>query len=548
MSSATRRRLSSIVIFCAVLLQTAIAGSQTDATRDAERLRDTGDLAGAARLLQAHLVRVPDDANAQRLLAHTLYWMQDVAGAKAAYDLALRWNPDDERTRLEYARLLGETGDRRSARDVLAPLRNRTGGHAAATALLGTLAYWDGDLIAAERHMLEAIRLNPDQADARRELSEIRTATSPWVRATGGLWQDDQPLDRRSGGMEAGAYLTPLTPVRARIQPAYYTAPSPIRTTWGAEFDVRHLFAPAGVETELAGGMLRREEADRSATQWTGRAMVGVRLPGFVTVRGRAEQLAYLYTLGSLASPVDVRSVAGELQLNHPNGWLAQAALQQQRFTDDNVVRSAYAWLLAPIVRTGSVDLQAGYAVSNDDARESRYFPVILDGSAISSSASRSRSGARVVQNTSAPLPASGSVEGRYVPYYTPEQVVRHAAIAAITARLSPEATIRLAGSRAIHAEEQAPVFVPAGTGWDRAFTLRRFSPWDLRGSLDLRTNASVTINLTAETGGTAFYRWTTAGMAVTYRFSTRVLPASRIPSMLATASVPRGMDRPPVR
>src|SRR6266566_9167391 len=101
------------------------AASQVDtqgALVEAQRLRDAGDFAAAAKLLRVQIAQKPDDGEAARLLAQTLYWLKDIAGAHAIYDTAILRHPEDTTLRLQYARMLAETGEKARARELLTPL------------------------------------------------------------------------------------------------------------------------------------------------------------------------------------------------------------------------------------------------------------------------------------------------------------------------------------------------------------------------------------------------------------------------------------------
>lgn len=483
------------------MLLPAALTAQTDVIREAQQLRDARDFVAAVRVLQAHLRTRPGDGEAARLLAQTLYWMHDVAGARAVYEASIERHPADHRLRLDYGRMLAETGDAAGARVLVTPLRDVASTQADASTLLGTLAYWEGDLIAAKRLFTEALRINPAQADASRQLREIRLAAAPWIRISPELRHDDQPLDRRTVGIEAGWFPTPLTPVRVRVQPGGYRSGDLTQTIWTTEAEVRH-FAPAPrLETELAVGVLQRTiDGDRSS-EWTGRGVLGVRLRRHVTVRARFERVPYLYTIASLTTLVLTDVAAGELHWNDPRGWLGQAAVQRQQYPDDNMVRTVYAWVLAPILRGRDVDLQGGYAFGMDDADENRF----------------------VLSDRTQPYPPTDprfTTEGRYDPYYTPQRLVRHSAIAAVTGRLSAGTTLRLGGSYGVRATEDAPVLLAAPGGVQRVFAQRAFSPWDLRASVDVAAGNGLTIGLNAETGRGSYYQWSKAGVHITYHFT----------------------------
>ena len=83
-----------------------------DPLTQAQRLRDAGDLAAAARIFRAQLTQQPDNGDAARLLAQTLYWLKDIEGATTVYDAALARHPQDTTLRLQYGRMLAETEQR----------------------------------------------------------------------------------------------------------------------------------------------------------------------------------------------------------------------------------------------------------------------------------------------------------------------------------------------------------------------------------------------------------------------------------------------------
>ncbi len=74
---------------------------------------------------------------------------------------------------------------------------------------------------------------------------------------------------------------------------------------------------------------------------------------------------------------------------------------------------------------------------------------------------------------------------------------------------------------------EEAPALVRTPLGVERVFWHRRFTPWDLRASLDVALSDDTTIGVSGETGRRAFHQWARAGLQVTYRFTTA---ARRVP------------------
>ncbi|MBA2291252.1 MAG: tetratricopeptide repeat protein, partial [Gemmatimonadales bacterium] len=188
----------------------------SDTLAEAQRLRDTGSLPAAAALLQVYLTNHPDHGDAARLLAQTLYWLKRPTEARRLYEDALARHPEDSALRLDYGQMLIETGDGPRTREVLRPLLGVAALRGRAEALLGTLAYWNGDLGAARRLLREAINADSAQPGVRQTLDVIAVITAPWLETGGELRRDDQPLHRSTAGATIGWYPAPATSLSTR--------------------------------------------------------------------------------------------------------------------------------------------------------------------------------------------------------------------------------------------------------------------------------------------------------------------------------------------
>lgn len=500
-------RVRAVTLAVIAVLGFPLAGrAQDDLVQAALTRQGAGDFAGAAELLRTRLSASPGDGEARRLLAQTLYWMGDVAGARTVYEAALARHPSDTRVRLDYARMLLETGDQARARTLLTPLVEAPAARSGALSLLGTLAYWQGDLATAAKHFSDALAANPQEADARRQLQEIRAITASWVKVSPGIWHDDQPQTRASAAIEAGWFAAPLTPVRARLLPSRFLTDGTTATLWGGEVQIDHYAPAARIEMRGIAGLVRRDIESRQ-TEWTATGVAGVRLPKHLTLRARTERAPYLATPASLSTSLMTRAVAGEARWDH-RGWLGEAAVERRLFPDDNAIRTVYAWLLAPVARSRRAELQAGYAFSADNADETRFTPV---GTPSASPGRGSGAGN-----------AAARLTGRFTPYYTPNRVVKHALVAAVTGRPASGITLRAGGSYAVRAFEDAPFLAPAGGQVEVLFARRELTAWDARGSVEIAAGRGTTVTVGGQVGQGAFYRWRALEAAIVYRFLPR--------------------------
>ena len=469
----------------------------------AVELRNAGDLAGAVRLLQSRLREQPDDPEAIRLLAQTLYWLKEFDHARSVYDTALSRHPDNVEIKLEYARMLMEIGHRRSSRLLLAPLADNPAAAARALTLIGTLDYWDGRLTAAASRFRAALRADSNSTDARRQWREIAMITAPWIRVGFDAAHDDQPLNRTTPSVGLGVFLTPLWSVEVGGRSdSYRSGDSLSRSVQTGEVLLKGFTPGLRLDTELSAGLVHRSFGT-SQGDWTARLQGRFRLPGHLTIGIRAERKPYFYTTASLSIPVSVREVTVLAGLDDPAGWLGEMAIGRVRYPDGNTSTSGYAWLLAPVIKRRGNTVSLGYGFSAQDTRESRF----------------------VLAHPSQVIPPGNpgfDPSGRYVPYYTPDDVIVHSAIGSMTLHPGHGTTISGNGAWAISAHEQAISFTTTGpppvleTG-----TIRRtFTPWNARIVVAQDFARGWSVRAQADHQRTAFYSASAGGIAIEYRFS----------------------------
>ena len=480
-----------------------------DTLAEARRLRDAGEYAAAAALVRPYSEAHPDDPGSARFAALMAYWAKDVRSADSIYSAALVRHPGDHELRLEYGQLLVETGSGSRARTVLAPFAVTTDSAttippatlARGRALAGTLAYWSGDFVEARRQFVEALRLDPSHAEARRQLREIELAAATWLRVGAGGWDDDQPLQRFAANAEGGWFANPLTPLTLRAQATQFDTDGVQESVALVDGSIATYLPKARVEFSLGAGLVQRTFGD--ATDWTGRATLGIRLHPTTLLQGSAQRVPYVNTTASLSTPIMTESVDGLLRWRR-QGWIAEAVARKEVYPDDNDITTGYVWFLAPLVRRARGVLQAGYSFTAQSAASNRFVP-------------------RDESIVFPPGQPPSSIPGEYDPYYTPRNLRVHAGLA--SARLTPNErwTLTIDATVPLSARDDAPLLVvvpsPPGVEIQRTYYDRHFSPWDVRGGFDLAVTEAVHLALSVERGERAYYEFSSLNLSATYTF-----------------------------
>jgi len=500
------------LILAASTLAFANLGAQTgtvpiDTIAVARRLRDANDFAGAAALMRAYVESHPDDPGSARFAALMAYWSKDRAVADSIYARAIANHPSDADLRLEYGRFLVETGEGDRAKEILAPFTARDSASLApqqlarARTLLGTAAYWRGDFTEARNEFRTALALDSSSADARRQLLEIETVAASWIRLGTDAWDDDQPLRYATFSADGGWFLDPLTPLGVRARSAMYTVDGVSQSVLTAEASFTSYFPNAHVDLDAAAGVLERSFDE--STDWTGRFTLGARLPQTVMLRASYARAPYTSTVRSLYQAIMVQTLEGSARWGSSRGWSGELAARYARYPDDNHVSTAFGWVLAPVSRRETAMLHVGYGFTAQNSGENRFAP---------------RADISVPPGQGATV-----VLGEYNPYYTPQNLLIHSALATASLRAGRALMIESGGSYGFSAHDDAPVLIavptPPTTTVQTAFYDRSFNPWNVRGSIDWTATPAVRLALRVEHGRDAYYAFTTGRLELTYTF-----------------------------
>lgn len=371
--------------------------------------------------------------------------------------------------------------------------------------------YWAGDHEHARRELREALERDPDYGPALELWREMRELWTPRLGVEAGLESDDQPLDRQGVRAEVGLPVSPWVVLRGdgaarRLDPAGPDAP------WALEGRIGFTARPRGAPLRLAaaGGIHVRPALDRSAFVGTGRA--ALLLPAALELGLEARRWSYEHTAASADTGLFVRTLEGTLSRSDPVGWAGEVGGRLDAFPGGGAAAHAWVWGLAPLWTDGKSAVRLGYAFQHQDADTTTFRP-----------AGEPPAGGGP-PGGGPPGSGSGAVEGVYDPYYTPEGVRAHLALAAVRAALSPGVFLSADGGVGLHATEEAPRFLPAAGGNPGApvelrFEPRDYTPWRIRARLSVELSASATLRLEVAHREEAFFRTTSLGAALETRF-----------------------------
>ncbi len=361
--------------------------------------------------------------------------------------------------------------------------------------MLAQTQYWAKDFAGARETYERAVRLHPEDTALRQQYAQFLNETwaqRGWIKFSPAFRHDDQPLDRAELLAEAGWFISPATSFALNLSGMrFQLSDTASRSVGSASIGLAHVATESGAAFGVTGGVLHR--SFEASNKLIGSLSASARLSPAVRLRGAIERDGYFYTERSLSTAVMTNAARVFLSLESSKNFLGELSAQLLAFDDDNSTGTAYAWILAPLVKSQTSTLHIGYSAAYQNTSELRFEPEEPTQSAN-------------------PASAGYNFAGRYSPYYTPLDLQTHSVIAAFVGGLGGSTKFRLNGGYAVIGSETAPQFVPAArTGQPRTVAAlttasRDTHPWNARATLELNGSARSPILIGVETARTAFY------------------------------------------
>lgn len=342
--------------------------------------------------------------------------------------------------------------------------------------LLARTLYWAGDFGAARRQLRRTLEVRPGYGPARELWSEMRVLWAPRLRIEGSAEDDVQPLARQGLALEGDIPIGARVDVLARAEVRRLDAPRPGSAAVGeGQAGLRAVLPGVGIEA-LGGAAGGRE---RGGDGFVGSATLTVGLPADLELAAGGRRWSYEFTSTAVDTALLVETARLGLERSDPTGWSGAVGGRLDRFPDGNEVAHGWAWVLAPLWSDGRSAVRVGYGFEASDADSTRF-------------ARRPAAGPGG--------PGRGLFEGVYDPYYTPEDVRVHNALAALQAALSPAVLLTVDGAVGVAAREEAPRLSatggPTGPPPEVVFEDRDYTPWRVRGGFTAELSPAATLRL----------------------------------------------------
>jgi len=397
-------------------------------------LKSQGKLRHASKLLNTWCATHPPQADALWLYAQTEFWRKNFSRSRHLYRQAIALQPENLYLRLDYADALLDMGHFAKSDALLQGLSRSERKDPYAKYLEAKRLYWSGDLGSARKIAHDAEKAGAKEAPAL--LREIELARSPWIRLAGNYTSDTQPLESVEPVLETGVFFSKWADLRLRAASRRFQLDDRSTSATLVEASNNFHIAKTGTAIGLRGGLYQLKD---HPIQWTGGLDLAQRLSPSLRMHVEAVQKPYLYTLASVDTSLVFRQMSGALEWREPHGFWAKAGVQADVFDDDNQVTTLWAWALLPPLKLGNLSAQVGYAYSAADARASRFVSE------------------KTIAELLDPWEPDVPIRGIYAPYFTPKDMVTHAAIVTLDWCLTKHISLIASGKYGFAATAQNP-------------------------------------------------------------------------------------------
>lgn len=438
------------------------------------------DWAGAADALIVYVERQPAERARLVQAAEWWYWAGQPDRALDLYRSLIEATIAEREARLGAARIYADRVDVQRTRYTLEPLLDAH--NPDALALMGQVSFWAGRSASSLRWVRRALAQDPAHPLAASLLRDLRLLGRPNIEVGAGRSEDTQPLSGQH--LHSAAHL-PLHP--AQTLSVYgsvndLTATSTAMNSLSVALGHRGAWLDGRVRSEVRVGRF----TERDTSSWTLYTSLALHLHPALHLQGGFQREVYRNTEASLSTFTVSEQVSVRLS-GKAGAWAYEGGVSRTTFPDHNVVDAHHFWTLRQFPISGGIVVRAGAAVSWQDAEASTFTPVMVR----------------------APRPGQAPVyEGRYIPYYTPEDWLRVDVLAQAEVPLTNILTVYASAAVAAYSRDEAPfVYVgsPAPVPLVGTYT-RTLHPATYRAALHARVSPAATLVGEVERFETAFY------------------------------------------
>ncbi|PKO99944.1 MAG: hypothetical protein CVU13_00090 [Bacteroidetes bacterium HGW-Bacteroidetes-8] len=370
---------------------------------------------------------------------------------------------------------------------------------------LAWVEHWRG----REQSAIKNLKLIPGwdsgNSSVRILLDEIKAFRSPIIESSYEFNSDDQPMSLSNYHIKGNIYRSWLFSPGASLRYLSYNSSYGNGTSDYLWYEASNRIGlnSAKIIFELKAGGLTSYFGDKREFTW--RVMVSKQLFKKITLELSAGRTPYLYTLKSVyhsEEPLMNNFVTGALKFNSKDNYRAELSYISNNFGKDERVYTTYFWLLAPILKSDYLRLDAGYSFNFSNSTSSTFKPA-----------------SDINENIT---PSVGlQFKGMYDPYFSPINQYINSAVISATIKGGKLLSISTKLVYGFVAWSDNPTLweqsVNSISTYQTYFSKLKFSPVEFEAKADLKLSDKITLSAFYIYNNLAFYKLNKANFSIKY-------------------------------
>jgi hypothetical protein len=385
-----------------------------------------------------------------QLQAQILFWLKNFKKSAQLYEYGITQYPNYYELKLDYARMLFQLNNIQKARKLFLEYLAQDEKNVEANLSVAWIDLYNGKFSLAQKRVQNIASNFPDNKEIRKVLLGINELTAPYVKLRVGYYKDDQPMHQSFIEPEIGVYKSWLLSPFVKTSLNQQSTTQSYTTTWFSTGNKLYL-AASKTNVELAAGYFRSKNFQGEVT-W--KLLLNQKISNNFSLVAGTEKKQYQYTAASVETPFLYQLFEAGINFNKNNKWLGKAGIENQYFKNGNTVSSLYTWLLAPLVNKKGFNLKTGYSFSYAHSDKNTFIPE---------------------KTLTPPLIPSMTIEGKFDPYFTPNQQFVHAALISVNIPVSSSVNCTIRASVGFFARANQPVLFVDNNGTGPSFVNKTY-------------------------------------------------------------------------
>ncbi len=478
--------------------------ASADTLNKVKQLKGKGKYRDSYKLLKLYYKSHDADFNTTWLFAQVSYLSKHLKRSKQLYKKAALAQTSNYYLKLDYANTLVNLADYNKALPLLNDYKNYDPTNIKAELGLAKVYLAQGNFELVEKNIRLILAQEPGNADALVLLDQLHLAKASSLKIKGAYTIDSQPLQTITPAAEVDVYLHPEATLKLNLQTPLFIRSGLLQNAQWLQLGDVSSFRKSGFQLAFDAGGVKQPYGNKIS--WTANLELKKTFFKHLVLQAQAERKPYYYTISSLDTVIMVTRASAYAEWNDQNSFNGHIGFEYNGFVNKNYVIGGGGWIFSPPLKVSVLEFRIGYAYSYSTAKQNKFVPE------------------KTLAEILNPYDASAPITGIYSPYFTPDNISSHAALASIIAHPTKNFDIGFNANVGFYATASTPYFYldtnqTGATVIAKNYATEKFYPMEFSAYVLLRITKKISLKADYAYRKTYFYTSNSAGVGLKINF-----------------------------